>query len=430
MAQPRSSSISADQMQLVLDVSRMLAATSDLDPLLHYITQAVAALLNCDRASIFLHDAKTQEMWTKVALGLDGREIRIPAGAGIVGATFTSNRMIHVSDPYHDPRFNPDNDRKTGFVTRNILSAPMVDLDGNAIGVVQAINKLGDEPQPDFSGVDRSMLQLLCDQAGVAIQRSKLQQAAIESASLRKELDLAKKVQEAMIPRAMPDVPGLQAAGWTKPASVNGGDCFDLWKLCDGRLGILVADASGHGIAPALVVMQARTLVRSLSDTEMDPLKLLVRVNTRLAQDMVPGRFVTMFVGFLSPDGELEWASGGHGPILLRARPGAALQSLEPTLPPIGVMDKLDEERAPTVRLDVGGTLVVTSDGITESFSPAEDMFGDERLRAVLDACDAQGDQCAQSRQIIQTIQGAMKDWQCVDEPKDDQTVVVVRRLT
>jgi sigma-B regulation protein RsbU (phosphoserine phosphatase) len=71
-----------------------------------------------------------------------------------------------------------------------------------------------------------------------------------------------------MIPKTRPDVPGLDAAGWTKAASVNGGDCFDLWKLPDGRLGILVADASGHGIAPALVVMQARTLVRTLSETE------------------------------------------------------------------------------------------------------------------------------------------------------------------
>jgi phosphoserine phosphatase len=415
-------------MQLVLDVSRMLAATSDLDPLLHYITQAVAALLNCDRASIFLHDEKTRELWTKVALGLDGREIRIPAGAGIVGATFSSNRMIHVSDPYHDPRFNPESDRKTGFVTRNILSAPMVDLEHTPVGVVQAINKLGDDPQPDFSVADRSMLQLLCDQAGVAIQRSKLQQAAIESASLRKELDLAKKVQEAMIPRTMPDVPGLQAAGWTKAASVNGGDCFDLWKLCDGRLGILVADASGHGIAPALVVMQARTLVRSLSDTEMDPLKLLLRVNTRLAQDMVPGRFVTMFVGFLSPDGELEWASGGHGPILVRPRHGAPLETFDPTLPPIGLLDHFEEERAPVLKLEVGGTLVVPSDGITESFSPEEELFGDARLCATLDACDAAGDDCAEAKQIVETIQRATNDWQRGEEPKDDQTVVVVRR--
>jgi len=83
------------------------------------------------------------------------------------------------------------------------------------------------------------------------------------------------------------------------------------------------------GIAPALVVMQARTLVRTLSDTEQDPLKLLERINARLAEDMVAGRFVTMFLGFLSPEGFLEWSSGGHGPVLFRRRRGQAIESLD-----------------------------------------------------------------------------------------------------
>ena len=422
--------ITAEQMRLVLDVSRMLSVTADLDLLLKHITESVAKLLSCDRASIFLHEPKTDELWTKVALGLaGGAEIRIPAGAGIAGAAFKSNEMIHVPRPYEDPRFNPANDRKTGFVTRNILSVPMVDLERRPVGVLQAINKLGGgsdgEPDADFSGGDRAMLQLLADQAGVAIQRFHLQRAAIESMALRKELDLAKRVQEAMIPKTRPDVPGLDTAGWTKAASVNGGDCFDLWKMPDGRLGILLADASGHGIAPALIVMQARTLVRTLSDSERDPLKLLVRVNARLAADMVAGRFVTMFLGFLSPDGTLDWCSGGHAPILLRRSPGAPLESLEPSLPPIGILDQLSEEASPPARLEIGGSLVVTSDGITESFSPAETIYGESRLVQMLETCDA----CASAGDVVTAIHRAVIDWQGGrDEPTDDQTVVVVRR--
>lgn len=421
--------ISAEQMRLVLDVSRMLSVTADLDPLLAHITESVAALLNCHRASIFLHEPATDELWTKVALGLSGGQIRIPAGAGIVGAAFKANQLLHVPKPYEDPRFNPTNDRKTGFLTRNILSAPMVDLQRQPVGVIQAINKRGDGC--DFSDNDKAMLQLLAEQAGVAIQRFHLQRGAMESLALRKELDLAKRVQEAMIPKTRPDVPGLDPAGWTKAASVNGGDCFDLWKLPDGRLGILVADASGHGIAPALVVMQARTLVRTLSDTEPDPLKLLVRINTRLTEDMVAGRFVTIFLGFLSPDGVLEWSSGGHGPVLLRPAPGQPVRSLEPGLPPIGILDDMGEEPSPAVRLEVGGTLVITSDGITESFSPDEQLFGEDRLIETLDACEAAGPaECGDSRAVVTAIHRAAIAWQGGrDEPKDDQTVVVVRRV-
>jgi phosphoserine phosphatase RsbU/P len=415
-------------MRLVLDVSRMLSVTADLDLLLKHITESVAALLNCERASIFLYEPATDELWTKVALGLSsGAEIRIPAGAGIVGAAFKSNQLLHVPKPYEDPRFNPANDRKTGFVTRNILSAPMVDLERRPVGVIQAINKNGEGA--DFSSGDRAMLQLLADQAGVAIQRFNLQQSAIASMALRKELDLAKRVQEAMIPKTMPAVAGLDCAGWTKAASVNGGDCFDLWTLPDGRLGILLADASGHGIAPALVVMQARTLVRMLSDTEPDPLKLLVRINARLAEDMVSGRFVTVFLGFMTPDGKLEWASGGHGPVLFRKSRGAPIQSLEPGLPPIGILDEMLEEATPPVQLDAGGSLVITSDGITESFSPADELYGQDRLEQMLDACDAAG-ACTPASGIVASIQSAMIQWQGGrDEPKDDQTVVVVRRV-
>jgi phosphoserine phosphatase len=440
------SAISAEQMRLVLNVSRMLSVTADLDPLLKHITESVAAILGCERASIFLHEPATDELWTKVALGLaGGAEIRFPASAGIVGAAFKLNQLLHVPKPYEDPRFNPANDRKTGFVTRNILSTPMVDLERRPVGVVQAINKIGEArvgpnatlgttvgyAEGAFTPNDEAMLQLLADQAGVAIQRFHLQRAAVESMALRKELDLAKRVQEAMIPKAMPEVPGLDAAGWTKAASVNGGDCFDLWKLPDGRLGILVADASGHGIAPALVVMQARTLVRTLSDTELDPLKLLVRINARLAEDMVAGRFVTVFVGFLSADGTLEWCSGGHGPALVRSRVGAAIQPLEPGLPPIGILDDMMEERTEPLTLEVGGSLVVTSDGITESFSPDGELYGESRLIQTLNECDTRGGQCTPADQIVRRVHEAVIEWQGHrDEPKDDQTVVVVRRVS
>src|SRR5688572_23716914 len=163
--------ITAEQMRLVLDVSRMLSVTADLDLLLKHITEAVAKLLSCERASIFLYEPATDELWTKVALGLSGgAEIRIPASAGIVGAAFKANELLHVPKPYEDPRFNPANDHKTGFVTRNILSTPMVDLERRPVGVVQAINKRGD-CAAGFSDNDQSMLQLLADQAGVAIQR-------------------------------------------------------------------------------------------------------------------------------------------------------------------------------------------------------------------------------------------------------------------
>src|SRR5947207_272789 len=179
---PDTSSISTDQFKQVLEVSRLLAVTTELDPLLNEIARHCTTMLDCERASIFLHDPAADQLWTKIALG--SQEIRVPASAGIVGHVFKSNQIFHCRDPYCDPRFNPEPDRRSGFVTRNLLTAPMVDVNRNPVGVIQAVNK----KSPDgFTEADESLLQLLADQSGVAIQRYRLPEEAMEGVDLRRE---------------------------------------------------------------------------------------------------------------------------------------------------------------------------------------------------------------------------------------------------
>lgn len=409
--------VSSDQMKQVLDVSRMLAVTTDLNPLLQRIAEACTSLLSCDRASIFVHDHTTDELWTKVAL--QTQEIRIRADRGIAGAAFRQNQLLHVSDPYSDPRFNPENDKRTGYATRNLLTCPMVDLDREPIGVIQAVNKVGG----DFHDEDRALIQLLADQAGVAIQRYRLQDAAIKIVSMQREMELARQVQQALIPKRFPEIPGIAAAGWTRSASVTGGDCFDLWKTCTGHLGMFLADASGHGIAPALIVSQTRTLIRCLCESDPDPHGLLTRVNRRLAEDLDPGWFVTAFLAFLSPDGTLTWSSAGHGPIFIRTAQGPT-QILEPLVPPLGVLDELPTERPDPVHFTPGDTLMISSDGLFESTNPAGEQFGIQRIADMLDQNAAKSPQ-----EIINLVRDAVIYWHGPDDPIDDQTLVLARRI-
>ena len=411
-------SVSDAQIRMVLGISRMLAVPADLDALLVRIAESCTELLNCERASIFLHDPRTGELWTKVAL--KSPPIRAPSHVGIVGHAFTHNEVVQVLEPYLDPRFNPEPDRRSGFVTRNLLSAPMKGLDGRPLGVVQAVNKI----TTPFSGDDVALIQLLAEQAGVAIQRHNLQQAALEIVALRHEMDLARRTQEALIPKAPPVFPGYDAGGWTSPASTTGGDCFDLWKLPDGRLGLLLADASGHGLAPALIVSQARTIVRTLSDIEPDPHRVLGRVNARLIEDLEWGQFVTAFLGFLSPDGRLEWSSAGHGPSYLRPACGQPVDVLEPPLQPLGVMSDWADVAPPPTRLHASGSIVLVSDGVFESANAAGEQFGVERVVRIL---DEQPDTCTPG-EIIAALRAAVRVWQDGVEPQDDQTIVVVQR--
>ncbi|HZZ41975.1 MAG TPA: GAF domain-containing SpoIIE family protein phosphatase [Tepidisphaeraceae bacterium] len=410
-------SVSPEQMKQVLDVSRMLAVTTDLNPLLLRIAEACTSLLGCDRASIFVHDKKSDELWTKIALHTE--EIRIPAAKGIAGTAFTQNQILHVSDPYADPRFNQATDKKTGYTTRNLMTCPMVDLERKPIGVIQAVNKLGS----DFHDGDRALIQLLADQAGVAIQRYHLQAAAIEMITMRREMDLARQVQQALIPKKMPEIPGIIAAGWNKPASMTGGDCFDLWKTCTGDLGMFVADASGHGIAPALVVSQTRTLIRCLCESDPDPHELLTRVNRRLAEDLDPGWFVTAFLAFLTPAGKLTWSSAGHGPVFIRTGAGPA-QALEPFVPPLGVLAELPPEHPEPVQFAPGDTLLISSDGLFESTNPDGEQFGIQRIADLLDTHPN-----ATPDQIIAMLRDAVIQWHTNDDPIDDQTLILAKRV-
>jgi phosphoserine phosphatase len=414
---PDAASISAEQMKLVLDVSRLLTVTADLDLLLQRIAEAATSLVSCERASIFLHDPDTHELWTKVALG--AQTIRVPVSAGIVGHVFQTNQLLHVPCPYEDTRFNRDVDKKSGFLTRNLLSAPLKNLDGQPLGVLQAVNRQGG----DFNDADLTMIELLADQAGVAIQRYRFQQEVLRTAGLRHEMDLAQKVQQAMIPQHPPKVPNLDAVGWMRPASVAGGDCYDLWQMSDGRLGIFLADASGHGMAPAIVVSQTRTLVRALAEINCDPTWLLKAVNNRLANDLEMGRFVTAFVGCLSSTGQLHWSSAAQGPILLRRSRNARFEVLEPLGPPIGILPDLPCDPAGSAELSAGGMLVAMSDGVFEARSESGQIMDVERIVQLLDAA---GD--TTPAEVLAMVRKTVKQWQGREEPADDQTIVVVRR--
>jgi phosphoserine phosphatase len=327
--------------------------------------------------------------------------------------------VLLIPDAYADERFNPAPDRATGFKTRNILSAPMLNSDRTAVGVMEAINKCS----VAFDPSDVALIQLLADQAGVAIQRYRLQLEALKAAELRHEVDLARRVQQAMLPKALPDVPHVDIMGWTRPATTTGGDCYDFWKTADGRLAIFLADASGHGLGPTIIVSQVRTLVRAMCDLEPDPGKLLTLANKRVAADIEGHRFVTAFIGFLSTDGKFTYASAGHGPLLCRGAAGEAIRELPATHTPLGVGRDLMGDPTETITLEPGGSFIVVSDGINEAMNDRGELFGMPRVLEVLDgACDAP------AAEVIARLREQVTKWQASEEAADDQTIIICRR--
>ena len=157
-----------ERMHLLLETTNRLMCTKDLNDLLRLLSETTTRMANAERATIYLVDKERAELWSKVAIGEDVGEIRVPLGTGIAGLVAQSGEIINLPDARSDPRFNPDIDRRTGYVTRNMLTLPMIGGDGRIIGVFQVLNKRGGPFGPD----DAEILSSLATSAALAVENN------------------------------------------------------------------------------------------------------------------------------------------------------------------------------------------------------------------------------------------------------------------
>jgi adenylate cyclase len=154
----------------ILEVTAAISEELQLGPLLHRVMDTINEILGAERSTLFLHDPERGQLWSNVATGMSGGEIRFPEDAGIAGAVFTTGETINIRDAYSDERFNREVDRKTGFHTRSILCMQIQDREGRAIGVVQVLNKI----EGVFTALDERRLRAFSAQVAIAIQNAQL----------------------------------------------------------------------------------------------------------------------------------------------------------------------------------------------------------------------------------------------------------------
>ena len=162
-----------EKLSGILEVAKALVAERDLDRLLNLIVKSAARVVDADRCSLFLVDGERKELWTKVAQGMGVKEIRIPMDRGIAGAVALSGELVNLPDAYADPRFNKAVDYQTGYRTRAILCVPMRSIEGEVVGVVQALNK---QDGTQFTSEDEELLGALGGQAAAAVKNALLHQ--------------------------------------------------------------------------------------------------------------------------------------------------------------------------------------------------------------------------------------------------------------
>ena len=406
-------------LRQILEVTRKLAAPFDLDTMLAEVVDASRDILNADRGTVFLYDEKSDELVVRVGTDLD--HIRIPANKGIVGESAQTRQLINVPDCYADDRFNRAIDKQTGYRSRCMLTVPLIGYEESLIGVLQILNK----NDGVFDAQDEFIAQALAAQAAVVLHRVKITQQIIESERLDREISVARDVQMGTLPTAMPNIPGYEFGGAFEPTDQTGGDLYDFVPLDDTRLFLLMGDATGHGIGPALSATQVRAMLRVAIRLESSLDDAFIHINDQLCEDLPDDRFVTGFFGLLDAETHtVRFHSGGQGPIMHYQADMGEYDWHPATTFPLGYLPQSDLQAPQSAELDPGDVLGLISDGVYEYENEAGEQFGRKGVMRVLD-----DNPNAHAQELVDRIMEAVREHGGTAPQADDVTIVLARRL-
>jgi len=360
--------------------AQRITASLDLDEIIQRIADEVATTLGCAEINIYLHDAANSELVLSGMRGcsVHGKGHRMKVGTeGMVGYVAATRQMRYAPDVTVDPYYKacePD--------TRSEVAIPL-HVESDLIGVFTASHCELDA----FSEAQLRLLQGLCSHIAVAVQNARRFHDEREQREvMTREAEEARSIQQALLPRSSPLIPGFRVSGLSIPAGAIGGDWYDFIPLENGRWGLVLADVSGKGTAAALLMSATRGMLRSLAQTGSGPGEVLTRLNKLMVEDFPCGRFVTMAYAEFDPaTRKLRLASAGHLPPLLIEPDGHRWIATQDGLP-LGIATSKFSETE--VTLGPHSRLAIYSDGITEAALESGEEYGPERLLAQMQSPD------------------------------------------
>jgi serine phosphatase RsbU (regulator of sigma subunit) len=244
------------------------------------------------------------------------------------------------------------------------------------------------------------------------------------------DLDVARRIQMGVLPNELPVVPGYELASYALPAEQTGGDIFDVVALendptpAGPAIAILLADATGHGIGPAISVTQVRAMLRMGVRLRGSLRHVLHQMNRQLCDDLDPGRFVTALLGRLDPHAHrFDYDAAGQAPMLHYHAADRRVEWRDASQLPLGVADEPIEETVETMQLEVGDVVALLTDGFYEFMAPDRSMFDKGRVAELVAA-----HHCRPAREILDAILASVREFARGEPQLDDMTAVVIKR--
>jgi serine phosphatase RsbU (regulator of sigma subunit) len=296
------------------------------------------------------------------------------------------------------------------------LSSPSADLDA-VIGLVY-LDSL--QRAASFGEEDLRILTALANVAAAKIENVRLLEESLEKRRMEEDMRMAAEIQNGLLPESAPHVPGYGLVGSNRPCRTVGGDYYDF-TFEEGRLLLALGDVSGKGTGAALLMTVLRAAVRG-HWTDPVLFEAVARINRTVCQNVTPGKYITFFMACLDPpSGRLGYVNAGHNPPLL-IRADGTVEHLEEGGMVLGMFDSVPYAEGST-ELRPGDTLLVFSDGVTETWSARDEEFGEEGLTDV--ALRGRGlDAAGLQSEILRTLE----EFAAGTKATDDRTLIVLKR--
>ncbi len=418
-ANPQDLQTQVAHLAALVQASKILNSTLDLDHLLELILEVATRELGADRGTVYLVDKEAGELRARISQGLESKLLRVKIGQGISGKVAETGETVRIEDAYKDARFFQKIDTASGYRTRSMLCMVIRNKTAETIGVIQLLNKI----EGTFTIEDEVFLQSLTVHIAIALENAKLHAALVDQQRIRTELGLARQIQQNLLPPPPERWNRYRIAAMAEPCYEVGGDFYDFLNITSSTLGVVIADVSGKGISSALVMSTMQATLRALVVGVHSFERLLERMND-VIRGYTGGRmFVTLFLALLDNESrKLHYINAGHNPPVV-VRADGRFDLLEEGGTVLGLLPSVHYNRAQTELL-AGDTLVMFTDGLVEASNSADEMFGTEGLVHSIQMARAGVNGSLQG--AMKSIIGDIRDFSRGQPQGDDQTIVVI----
>ncbi len=447
----------------LLEISKALNSSLRLDDVLEKVIEAVLALTRAERGILLLgEDADQMEIKVQRNFDTSGSD-EVRYSSTVVRDVVTRGEPRILTDAAQDERFSGQ-ESIVGLSLRTVMCVPLLlgrkriaplrpgapdeataaadqvaagataaateasagnvsgegfpRKDLNIIGVIYVDRR---SPTRFFTAQDLALFESFASHAALAIENARLFEEALEKRRMEADLEVAREIQQSLLPHEFPELSWASIYGFNEPARQVGGDYYDVFLTDDGDLGFAVGDVSGKGVPASLVMSTLQSSFLAESSAHDDIAKVCERVNEFLVQRTTPERYATFFAARLMADGTLLYVNAGHNPPMLVR--GSEVHRLSGGGLPLGLFRGRTYELQKS-ELRPGDLLLVFTDGVTEANDPAENEFGEERLLEVVRA-----NIDADVRSLTEKVFAAIAEFsRGLHSPHDDITLLTVRK--